>query len=77
MFAKINVEGENVSPLWEYLSKSGKISGNWTKFLIDEKGNVIDRYGPWVTVELIEPNIHKHFNFHFNKKVSKVFGDIL
>jgi len=28
MFAKINVEGENVSPLWEYLSKSGKISGN-------------------------------------------------
>ena len=49
-FAKIEVNGENASPLFKYLKtkKSGflnsEIKWNFTKFLVDKNGDVIKRY---------------------------------
>ena len=66
MFSKIDVNGENAVPLYKYLKKeqSGflgteSIKWNFTKFLIDRKGNVIDRYSPSTKPSSIEKDIKK------------------
>ena len=45
-FAKINVNGANASPLYVWLKekKPGEIPWNFTKFLIDREGNVVNRF---------------------------------
>lgn len=63
MFSKIEVNGENAHPLYKFLkSKKGgvlssKIKWNFTKFLIDKEGNVVERYPPTAVPEKIEPKI--------------------
>ncbi len=51
MFSKIEVNGENEAPLFKYLKEqqagvlgSKKIKWNFTKFLINKRGEVINRY---------------------------------
>ena len=62
-FAKIEVNGENESPLYTYLKRQkggvlgSKIKWNFTKFLIDREGNVVERFAPTVTPEKIEASI--------------------
>ena len=62
-FAKIEVIGANESPLYTYLKKQqggmlgSKIKWNFTKFLIDREGNVVDRFAPTVTPEKIDDKI--------------------
>jgi glutathione peroxidase len=62
-FAKIEVNGENEEPLYTYLKsqKKGiggsKIKWNFTKFLVDRDGNVVDRFGSATTPEKIEKRI--------------------
>ncbi len=53
MFSKIEVNGPNTHPLYQQLKKAApgifgteKIKWNFTKFLIDPKGNVVARYAP-------------------------------
>ncbi|NME84322.1 glutathione peroxidase [Clostridium sp. SM-530-WT-3G] len=52
MFEKIDVNGENAHPLFKYLKENTKgmlgseIKWNFTKFLIDKEGNVVDRFAP-------------------------------
>ena len=53
MFAKIDVNGSNASRLYKFLKheKPGifgteSIKWNFTKFLIDRKGNVVKRFAP-------------------------------
>ncbi|NCB24977.1 MAG: glutathione peroxidase [Bacteroidia bacterium] len=63
-FSKIDVNGPNEDPLYTYLKsvKSGlgsAIKWNFTKFLVDRKGNVIKRYAPVTTPESIEKDIVK------------------
>jgi len=52
LFAKIEVNGEQASPLFKYLKAQAKgilgstaIKWNFTKFLIDRQGHVVARYG--------------------------------
>jgi glutathione peroxidase len=66
MFAKIDVNGENAHPLYKYLKKEAKgilgsegIKWNFTKFLIDREGKVIDRYAPTEKPEALKPKIEK------------------
>jgi glutathione peroxidase len=66
LFAKIDVNGPNQHPLFRLLKrkKSGlfgskSIKWNFTKFLVDRKGNVVKRYGPAVQPEKIEADILK------------------
>jgi glutathione peroxidase len=53
MFAKIDVNGSNVHPLYRFLTKAKpgilgtkRIKWNFTKFLVDREGNVIKRFAP-------------------------------
>jgi glutathione peroxidase len=52
MFAKIDVNGSNAHPLYQYLKteKSGmlgsSIKWNFTKFLVDRSGQVVARHAP-------------------------------
>ena len=62
-FAKIEVNGANEAPLYTYL-KSQKgglltkdIKWNFTKFLVDRDGKVVERFAPTVTPEQIEDKI--------------------
>lgn len=65
MFSKIDVRGENAHPLFVYLTEQAKgvvtrqIKWNFTKFLIDRNGNVINRYAPQTKPENIEKDIEK------------------
>jgi glutathione peroxidase len=55
MYAKISVKGADQAPLYGYLTKetgasiSGDIKWNFTKFLVDRNGNVVQRFEPAVT----------------------------
>lgn len=64
-FAKIDVNGLNESPLYKYLKeqKGGfltrAIKWNFTKFLIDKEGNVVDRFSPITKPSDIEKDIER------------------
>lgn len=51
LFGKIDVNGKNADPLYDYLKKEqggtllDMIKWNFTKFLVDRSGNVIKRFG--------------------------------
>jgi glutathione peroxidase len=55
MYSKISVKGADQAPLYAYLTKetgagiSGEIKWNFTKFLVDRDGKVIQRFEPAVT----------------------------
>ena len=59
MFAKIEVNGDGTCDLYKLLkeAKPGDIGWNFTKFLVDGAGNVVERFEPQVTPEEIEPRI--------------------
>ena len=88
-FAKVEVNGENADPLWNYLkeqdleekvtgglknkaamkavekiakstgSEKGLIRWNFTKFLVDKKGNVVARFAPTTKPEEFEADVAK------------------
>ncbi|KFL34074.1 MULTISPECIES: glutathione peroxidase [unclassified Sulfurospirillum] len=64
MFAKIDVNGENAHPLYTYLKEAQKgllgseaIKWNFTKFLVDKNGVVINRFAPSTKPESLEVDI--------------------
>ena len=59
MFAKIEVNGDGTCDLYKLLkeAKPGDIAWNFTKFLVDGAGNVVERFEPQVTPEEIEPRV--------------------
>lgn len=63
--AKIKVNGHDESILYSYLKYrqpgffNSKIKFNFTKFLVDQHGNVVKRYGPMVDVKRIAKDIEK------------------
>ncbi|MDK2842778.1 MAG: glutathione peroxidase [Anaerophaga sp.] len=65
---KIDVNGKNEHPVYTYLkSKKGgfggsKIKWNFTRFLVDKNGNVVERYAPTTKPEAIEKDILKIIN---------------
>lgn len=67
-FAKIDVNGKNADPLYVYLKQQEKgflgeaIKWNFTKFLIDKEGNVVDRYAPITRPSKFEDQIAELLN---------------
>jgi glutathione peroxidase len=66
LFEKIDVNGEHTHPLYVYLKAQAPgflgtegIKWNFTKFLIDKKGTVIERYGSSTKPEKIAKDIEK------------------
>jgi glutathione peroxidase len=66
MFEKIDVNGANAHPLYQYLKDempgllgTKNIKWNFTKFLVDRAGRVVDRFAPTDTPANIRPAIEK------------------
>lgn len=66
MFSKIDVNGENESPLYKFLKSNQKgilgteaIKWNFTKFLVDKDGIIVNRYGSATTPESIDSDVKK------------------
>ena len=64
MFAKIDVNGSNTHPLYEFLKKEEKgilgteaIKWNFTKFLVNKKGEVVKRFAPQSAPASLEKEI--------------------
>ncbi len=64
MFSKIEVNGEGEHPLYTFLKSSAKgilgtkkIKWNFTKFLINQKGEVVKRYAPTSKPEDIQKDV--------------------
>lgn len=69
IFEKLDVNGDNQHELYRYLKeKQGgllgtkKIKWNFTKFLVDKEGNIIDRYAPNKKPKDIEKDIKNYYN---------------
>lgn len=64
-YEKIEVNGQNASPLYAFLKSqkggigNSNIKWNFTKFLVDRKGNVIARYASTKKPEAIDKDIAK------------------
>lgn len=65
LFSKIEVNGEDAHPLYKFLKneKGGllgdSIKWNFTKFLVDKQGKVIERYAPVTPPERIASDIEQ------------------
>lgn len=65
MMAKVNVNGDEADPLFDYLTteKSGllskKIKWNFTKFLVDRNGHVVKRYAPQTDPAKLADDVEK------------------
>jgi glutathione peroxidase len=64
LFQKIEVNGSNAHPLYQYLTKAAPgifgtegIKWNFTKFLVDRSGKVVKRYPPTTKPEDIAKDI--------------------
>jgi len=64
LFSKIDVNGKDTHPLYEYLKNNSSgfmgtdvIKWNFTKFLVDRNGNVVERYAPSTTPQEIENDL--------------------
>lgn len=65
MFSKIDVNGETAHPLYKFLKEEQKgllgsaIKWNFSKFLIDREGNVVERFAPTTEPEDMREAIEK------------------
>ncbi|MBN8453625.1 glutathione peroxidase [Accumulibacter sp.] len=66
MFARIEVNGDHAHPLYQHLKKaapgllgSEAIKWNFTKFLVDRTGEVVQRYAPATTPDSIARDIEE------------------
>jgi len=61
MFSKISVKGADQAPLYKFLTETsgGDIKWNFTKFLVDRNGNILQRFEPAVTPEQMDSAIAK------------------
>lgn len=68
LFQKIDVKGSRTHPLFKYLTSktqgmmTNQIKWNFTKFLVDRKGDVIKRYAPITSPKKIASDIEKLLN---------------
>ncbi len=66
LFAKIDVNGPSTHPLYRFLKASkpglfglGRIKWNFTKFLVDRNGRVVDRFAPSTKPQDLETRIEE------------------
>ncbi len=66
MFGRIDVNGSGAHPLYQHLKAAGRglfgsgtVKWNFTKFLVDKAGAVVNRFGPAVGPDRIRPAIER------------------
>ena len=64
MLSKVVVKGKGITPLYQYLTSKetdpkfgGPIKWNFTKFLINRKGEIVNRFEPSVTPAKLTPAV--------------------
>lgn len=64
MFSKIDVNGDNAHPLYQFLKQQAKgllgsenVKWNFTKFLVSRDGKTVERFAPVTTPEKLEAEI--------------------
>ena len=64
LFGKVDVNGKDAHPLFRFLKHakpgllgSESIKWNFTKFLVDRNGAVVERYAPTTKPEELQPRI--------------------
>lgn len=68
MFAKVDVKGDDAEPLFTYLTDQQKgvltegVKWNFTKFLIDSNGQVVDRFAPQTNPLKMQKSLDKMFS---------------
>ncbi|GGB11940.1 glutathione peroxidase [Macrococcus hajekii] len=66
MHEKVEVNGDQADPLFDYLKKEtsgllgSAIKWNFTKFLVDRNGQVVERFGPQKEPEKITKDIERY-----------------
>jgi len=71
MYAKIDVNGEQTHPLFEFLKQSApgllgtkRIKWNFTKFLINKDGDVLKRFSPRTSPDQLIDSIEQALSSH-------------
>ncbi|WP_301110223.1 glutathione peroxidase [Sporosarcina sp.] len=65
IFAKVDVKGDEADPLFTYLTNQKKgmltegVKWNFTKFLIDQDGQVVDRFAPQTNPLKMQKSVEK------------------
>ncbi|WP_215492126.1 glutathione peroxidase [Fenollaria sporofastidiosus] len=65
MMSKVDVNGESADPLYKFLKKEqggilgDEIKWNFTKFLVDREGRVVDRFASQKTPKALEKEVEK------------------
>jgi glutathione peroxidase len=61
MMSKISVKGDNMHPLYKWLTtkdlngfKDSQVKWNFQKYLVDENGNIVDILDPKTSVNTIK-----------------------
>lgn len=68
MMAKVNVNGDDTHPLWQYLKQRqggtlvDAIKWNFTKFIVDKNGQPVGRYGPTTSPLEMREELEKYLN---------------
>lgn len=68
LFEKIDVNGKNSHPLWQFLkNKQGgtlfdAIKWNFSKFIVDKNGIPVERFGPNTSPQEMKATLEKYFN---------------
>lgn len=64
LHAKVDVNGPTAHPLYKHLKKAAPglfgtegVKWNFTKFLVDKQGQVVDRFAPTTTPEALAPKV--------------------
>ena len=61
--SKVKVNGKDAIPLYKYLTSNerfgGKIKWNFTKFLIDREGHIVNRFSPSDKPEVFDEEVSK------------------
>jgi glutathione peroxidase len=64
MFAKVDVNGDNAHPLFKHLTSHAKgvlgtkpVKWNFTKFIVDQNGEVTERFSPKTSPKELESSI--------------------
>lgn len=78
LFIQVDVNGEKTAPIYKFLksSKGGlfgdSIKWNFSKFLVDKEGNVVDRYAPTTSPLSIEVKANFIYSVTKFETLSKV-----
>ncbi|KAG9453256.1 hypothetical protein H6P81_006160 [Aristolochia fimbriata] len=69
IFGKIKVNGNQAAPLYKFLKSckpgwcSGRIKWNFTKFLVDRDGHVVQRYSPNAAISCVKNDLEQLLSY--------------